>query len=71
MFTVGFGQRKKYREVKPHDLQINGFTSKEILVEIPLKSALIYIWMMVISPFFGLIAIIPTSRDVDTRTLEI
>jgi hypothetical protein len=41
-FVVGFWKRKHNREVKPPDDQINNFTSKEILVKFPLKSALIY-----------------------------
>ena len=41
-FVVGFWKRKQNREVKPQSLQTNDFTSKEILVEFPLKSALIY-----------------------------
>ena len=43
-FVVGFGKRKQNREVKPQDLRKStNFTSKEILVKFPLKSALIYL----------------------------
>ena len=42
-FVVGFGKRKQNREVKLLDDEINNFTSKEILVKFPLKSALIYL----------------------------
>jgi hypothetical protein len=54
-FVVGFGKRKHNREVKPQTLQINNFTSKEILVDFLLKLALIYLAFSQEMLIFGLL----------------